>query len=86
MTVRTKIVRIGNSQGLRLSRSILEESGISGDVEVTARNGEIVIQGVRSARQNWDAAFSEMSVRGDDALLDAEVAESDWDETEWEWG
>jgi antitoxin MazE len=85
MTIRTKIVRIGNSQGLRLSKSLLDESGISGEVEVTARNGEIVIHGVRSPRMGWDNAFSNMATDGNDTLLDPEIGGSDWDESDWEW-
>jgi len=85
MTIRTKIVRIGNSQGLRLSKPLLEAAGISGEVDVDARNGEIVIQPVRMSREGWDLAFAEMAEKGDDRLLITEELASAFDESEWEW-
>jgi len=48
----TKVQKWGNSQGLRLSREVLEDAGIStGDeVDVTVRDGLIVIEPVRRTR------------------------------------
>ena len=85
MTIRTKIIKIGNSQGVRISKGLLEQTGIGGDVVLEGRNGEIIIHAVRRARENWDDAFSEMASRGDDSLLDHPSATSDWDNSEWEW-
>lgn len=85
MTTRSKIIRIGNSQGLRLSKSILEASGISGDVMVEAHNGEIRIHAAQNPRDEWSAKFQEMADRGDDVLLDPTTVSGTWDESEWEW-
>ncbi len=85
MAIRTKIVRIGNSQGVRLSRTLLEQSGLSGEVDIEVRDGEIVLHGVRRVREDWETAYEKMVSSGDDKLLDADSNSADWDETEWEW-
>ena len=51
MTVRTKIVKIGNSQGIRIAKPLLEQADISDDVELEVRDGSIIIHAVRSVRE-----------------------------------
>ena len=48
----TKIQKWGNSQGLRIARQVLEDARIAvgDDVDVTAREGIIVIAPVRRVR------------------------------------
>ena len=84
--MRTRIVRIGNSQGVRIPKALLEESGLSGEVDISVRDGTIVIAAANQPRQGWDEAFSRMALRGDDELLDGDVATSAaFDEESWEW-
>jgi antitoxin MazE len=84
--MKTHVVRIGNSQGVRIPKPLLEQTGLQGEVEITAQNDSLVIRPVRRPREGWDTAFQEMARRGDDALLDTPVtALSSWDEDEWEW-
>jgi antitoxin MazE len=83
--VHARIIRIGNSQGVRIPKALLEESGLSGDVDITVRDGAIVIASASSPRQGWDAAFRMMALRGDDALLDADSTLTSFDEESWEW-
>ncbi len=84
--VQSRLVKIGNSQGLRLSKVILEQSGISEDVEIEVQADGLFIRPkvVSQVRSGWAEAFAEMAVRGDDRLLD-EVVLTDWDESEWQW-
>lgn len=84
MTTRTRIVRIGNSQGVRLPKPLLEASGLSGEVEIEAGDGQVVIRKARHPRDGWEEAAAEMHANGDDALLDPEMP-TEWDLTEWEW-
>ena len=85
MILRAKIIRIGNSRGVRIPRLVLEETGMSGDVELEVRAGEIIIRADGGVRQGWAAAFQEMASKGDDALLDDDTSLTDWDADEWEW-
>jgi antitoxin MazE len=84
--MKTNIVPIGNSHGVRIPKSLLEQTGLRGEVEITAEDRSLVIRPVKKPRDGWSAAFQEMARRGDDALLD-DVAPSlsAWDEDEWEW-
>ena len=84
MTLKTRLVRIGNSRGVRIPKPLLEQSGIRGPVELEARDGQIVIHAARSPREGWDEAFAAMAEAGDDALLAPETP-TDWDDAEWVW-
>jgi antitoxin MazE len=68
--MKTRIVRIGNSRGVRIPKPLLEQTGLRGEVEITAEDGSLVIRSARRPREGWAAAFEEMARRGDDALLD----------------
>jgi antitoxin MazE len=83
--MRARVVKIGNSKGIRIPKPMLEQSGIEDEVDLEAEDGQIVIRAVRHAREGWDAAFAEMARRGDDKLLDDVPSTSTWDEEEWEW-
>jgi antitoxin MazE len=84
--VRTRIVRIGNSQGVRIPKALLVETGLSGEVDMTVRDGALVIAAAGRAREGWDEAFRGMTLHGDDALLDAETpVPTSFDEESWEW-
>ena len=83
--MKTRIVAIGNSQGVRIPKLLLEQAGLSGAVEISAEDGSLVIRPVRKPRDGWADAFRQMARRGDDALLDEAPSLSDWDEGEWEW-
>ena len=85
MAVRTRIIRIGNSQGIRIPKPLLEQSGLNGEVELVVERNKIIIHAAERPRRHWEEAFAAMAQYGDDALLDPDVIESDWDEEEWQW-
>jgi len=84
--MRARIIKIGNSQGIRIPKPLLEQIGIGEDVELEVEDNRIVIQPVLNPRENWEEAFKRMAANGDDALLldDNDLAHS-WDEEEWQW-
>ena len=84
--IKTKMVKIGNSQGVRIPKVVLEQLGFSTDVELEVQDGQIVLRPLRHARAGWEEIFRHMSERGDDHLLDADTLSlSSWDEEEWSW-
>jgi antitoxin MazE len=84
--MKTRIVRVGNSRGIRIPKLLLDQTGLQGEVEISARDRTLVIRPTRKPRDGWAAAFREMARRGDDALIDrAGPSLSIWDEGEWEW-
>jgi len=82
--MKTRIVRIGNSQGVRLPRPLLETAGLGEDVVLRATPGRIVIEAARAPRAGWADAAKAMHAAGDDVLLDAPRA-TRFDREEWEW-
>ena len=76
------IVQIGNSKGIRLSKTILEKYDIKDTVEVILEKGFIVLKPKANPRKGWDKAFKKMHDRGDDHLLMNDVFE---DENPEEW-
>ena len=83
----TRIVKIGNSQGIRIPKIILEQSGLSGEVELKVEKRQIIISPKKNIRKDWENAFRAMSKNSDDKLLDEEAIanQSSWDAKEWEW-
>ncbi len=82
--MRSRIVRIGNSQGVRIPKVLLEEAGVDGDVELRAESGRIVIEAARQPRAGWAEAAAEMRADEDDQLIIPERANR-FDREEWDW-
>jgi antitoxin MazE len=82
--MKARIVRIGNSRGVRLPRQLLEEAKLTEDVEVVARNGTIIISSASHPRAGWAEAGKLAHARGEDKLLDLPSA-TRFDDEEWEW-
>jgi antitoxin MazE len=83
--MKARLVRIGNSRGVRLPKLLLEQSQLGEEVLLEAQEGQIVIRALPGAREGWAEQFKAMAEHGDDALLDADAATTTWDEEEWEW-
>jgi antitoxin MazE len=84
--MQTRIVRIGNSQGIRIPKPLLEQAGIGDRVELEVQDGQIAIRPARRVRAGWEEQFSAMADAGDDRLLDgAQSTATAWDQEEWEW-
>jgi antitoxin MazE len=82
--VRTRLVQIGNSRGVRLPKPLLQEAGLTDEVEIRAREGVIVIQRVGRPREGWAEAARQMRERKDDRLIDEPTA-TRFDDEEWQW-
>ena len=81
--MRAQIVRIGNSQGIRISKVLLEESGITGEVEIELAAEGLLIRPVSRPRAGWSEAFAAFSEMDDDHGIAA--TSSRFDEKDWQW-
>jgi antitoxin MazE len=81
--MKAQIVRIGNSQGVRIPKVLLEESGISGEVEIELAGDGLFIRPVARPRAGWDAAFAAFAEIDDD--LAVTEASSRFDRKDWQW-
>ncbi len=82
--MRTRLVRIGNSRGVRLPKPLIEEAGLTEVVELHVRNGAIVIARAAAPRSGWAEAAKRLRQRGGDLLLDPPTP-TRFDEKKWEW-
>jgi antitoxin MazE len=76
------VINIGNSKGIRLSKTILEKYNIQDKIEVILEKGFIVLKPKNEPRKDWEIAFQKMHENGDDQLLMNDVFD---DETFEEW-
>ena len=84
--MKTRIIKIGNSQGVRIPKILLEQSGLGAEVELEVQDAQIVIRSAQQPRQGWEEAFSAMARHQDDRLVDPDLTEqTHWDEDEWQW-
>ena len=85
-SIKVKIIRIGNSKGIRLSKALIEQYNMKDEVLLEAKKDSIVIRPVENPRANWEKLFEKMRLRGDDVLLDEGIElASEWDQEEWQW-
>jgi len=84
--MKTRIVKIGNSQGVRIPKLLLERSNLAEEVELQAHDNQITIRSAREPRQGWGSEFRAMAAQGHDELLDNEsLPQTRWDVDEWQW-
>jgi antitoxin MazE len=83
--MKTRIVQVGNSQGIRIPKPLLDQTGLKGEVDIQVRQNSLVIRPGSKPREGWSKAFREMAQAGDDTLLDDAPNLSRFDQDEWEW-
>jgi antitoxin MazE len=71
------VINIGNSKGIRFSKTILEQYNISDKVEIILEKSQIIIRPKTEVRKNWNEAFKQMHQNGDDQLLMDDVFEEE---------
>ncbi len=76
------VIKIGNSRGIRLSKTLLERYNIRDTVDLILEKEQIIIKPLSRPRKGWEKAFMEMNVNGDDKLLINDIFE---DENFEEW-
>ncbi len=84
MALRTRLVRIGNSRGVRLPKPLIEEAGLTEEVELRARDGAIIVARAARPRAGWEVAAQRMRERDEDRLLEPPTP-TRFDEEEWKW-
>ena len=84
--MKAKIVRIGNSQGVRIPKIMLTDSRLEEDVELEIVDEGILIRPAKNPRQNWELAFQRMAEEGaDEQIIDDSAPQSGFEKEEWRW-
>lgn len=63
------LISIGNSKGIRLSKTILEKYNIQDKIELILEKGFIILKPKTTARKGWEKSFKKMHENGDDKLF-----------------
>lgn len=71
------VVKIGNSRGIRFSKTIIERYNIRDTVEMILDKGHIIIKPISRPRKGWDKAFIDMHANGDDRLIIPDIFEEE---------
>jgi antitoxin MazE len=82
--MKSQIIQIGNSQGIRIPKVLLEESRINGEVEVELHPDGILIRNAQKPRAGWEDAFKLMAENEDDELTGGDIS-TRFETKEWQW-
>lgn len=82
--MKCQIIQIGNSQGIRIPKILLEESGVSGEVDLELHPEGILIRNIQRPRSGWEQAFKAMA-ENDESELAGGAAGTLFDKKDWQW-
>jgi antitoxin MazE len=83
--MKTELVRIGNSRGVRIPKPFIEQCGLGETVELRVRNDCLIISPERQPRQGWGEAFRASGPAAPDELLLETTETNEFDREEWRW-
>jgi antitoxin MazE len=83
--MRTELVRIGNSRGIRIPKALIDQCGFTETVEVRIERDCLIISPERKPRQSWGEAFRASGSAATDELMLETVESNDFDREEWRW-
>jgi len=82
--MKARLIRIGNSRGVRLPKPLISQAGLTEEVELHVHDGSIIIARSLSHRSGWAEAAKKMRQNSDENLID-QPTPTKFDETEWNW-
>lgn len=81
--MKAQIIRIGNSQGVRIPKTLIEDGKLSGEVELELHEDGILIRSLQKPRATWESAFKAVADVDDDQPA-ADLA-TEFEKKEWQW-
>jgi antitoxin MazE len=83
ITMKARLVRIGNSRGIRLPKAVIDQVGLEDEVELRVEAQRLVILPVARSRAGWAEAIHRMGA--DSATSLGSSMPTRFDEAEWRW-
>lgn len=80
--MQTNLIRIGNSQGIRLPKAVIEQAGLVGELDLEVSGEAVVIRAARRTRADWSEAAAKCHEAGEDQLADWDAVTGDF-EGDW---
>lgn len=79
------MIKIGNSQGMRFPKSVIEQCGFKHELELSVEGGGLMVRAKRKPRAGWAEDAAWCAAAGDDELLLPDTMVNEFDEKEWTW-
>jgi antitoxin MazE len=83
--MKTELIRIGNSRGIRIPKPLIEQCGLGETVELRIEKDRLVISPARRPRQAWEEAFRAAGPATNDEIVLETMDPNEFDFTEWKW-
>ena len=80
--MKVKLTRIGNSQGIRLPKTVIQQAGLTPELELEVGDGQVVLRPAGKPRQNWEQEARACHAANEDAFDDWDSSAGDF-EGEW---
>ena len=80
--MQAKLIRIGNSQGVRLPKAVVEQAGLTDKLDIKVSGDAVIIRSTKRPRENWDSAAAACHQSSEDRLRDWDAAANDF-QGEW---
>jgi len=80
--MQAKLIRIGNSQGIRLPKAVIEQAGLLDTLDIEVSGDAVIIRSTKRTREDWSQAAAACHHSGDDRLDDWDAATGDF-EGQW---
>lgn len=80
--MKSKLIKIGNSRGIRINSHIIKECELDKEIEIKVVDKKLIIEAVKEKRKGWGASFKKMHKASEDELLINDGNDFDKD---WEW-
>ena len=80
--MKSNLIKIGNSKGIRINSSIIKECELESEVEIKVVDKKIIIEAVKEPRADWNRSFQNMHKNNEDALL---ISDDNIFDKDWEW-
>lgn len=82
--MKLNVVQIGNSKGIRIPKTILNQCNIENEIDLEVENGKIIMYPIsKKPRENWDKYFKQMKENKDDKLIIDDKIDLEMDNWEW---
>lgn len=72
--MKANLIAIGNSQGIRLPKAVIEQAGLTSELELEVMAGQVIIRPVGEPRKNWEKEAAACHAANEDAI-------EEWDTT-----
>jgi antitoxin MazE len=80
--MKSNLIKIGNSKGVRITSSIIKECELGNEVEIKVVDKKVIIEALKEPRSNWNSSFEKMHKNNEDKLIAEDSHDFDKD---WEW-